>query len=49
MEVVSISGLYEGGWDYQQMVDMRFVEALSAELSACEGCGECAECTFEAQ
>lgn len=45
MEVVSISGLYEGGWDYQQMVDMRFVEALSA----CEGCGECAECTSEAQ
>ena len=49
MEVVTISGLYEGGWDYQQMVDMRFVEALSAELSACEGCGECAECTSEAQ
>ena len=49
MEVVSISGLYEGGWDYQQMVDMRFVEALSAELSACEGCSECAECTSEAQ
>ena len=49
MEVVSISGLYEGGWDYQQMVDMRFVEAISAELSACEGCGECAECTSGAQ
>ncbi len=49
MEVVSISGLYEGGWDYQQMVDMRFVEALFAELSACEGCGECAECTSGAQ
>ena len=25
MEVVSLSGLYEGEWDYDQMVDMRFV------------------------
>ena len=31
MEVVSISGLYDGTWDYASMVDMRFVEALAAE------------------
>ena len=31
MEVVSISGLYDGTWDYTAMVDMRFVEALNTE------------------
>lgn len=34
MNVVTISGLYEGDWDYTSMVDMRFITALSeaAEL-----------------
>ena len=31
MKVVSVSGLYEGGWDYADMVDMTFVEALNKE------------------
>ncbi len=31
MEVVSISGLFDGTWDYQQMVDMQFVEMLTTE------------------
>lgn len=30
MEVVSVSGLYEGDWDYTKMVDMQFVEACSS-------------------
>ena len=38
MEVVSVSGLYEGTWDYTKMVDMQFVEKLTAELTSCEGC-----------
>lgn len=29
MEVVSVSGLFEGEWDYTKMVDMQFVDALS--------------------
>ena len=29
MEVVSTSGLYDGTWNYADMVDMRFVEALT--------------------
>lgn len=29
MEVVSVSGLFEGTWDYDKMVDMQFVEKLS--------------------
>lgn len=29
MTVVSVSGLFEGEWDYEKMVDMRFVEDLS--------------------
>lgn len=43
MEVVSVSGLYEGDWDYQQMVDMQFVEKVTQELASCEGCEACAE------
>lgn len=31
MTAVTVSGLYEGTWDYEQMVDMRFVEAGSEE------------------
>ncbi len=31
MEVVSVSGLYEGSWNYADMVDMSFVEALNKE------------------
>lgn len=31
MEVVSISGLYDGDWDYEKMVDMQFVEKLTAD------------------
>jgi len=31
MEVVSVSGLYEGTWDYAEMVDMSFMEALKQE------------------
>ena len=30
MTVLSASGLYEGEWAYDQLVDMRFVEELSA-------------------
>ena len=41
MEVVSVSGLYEGDWDYQQMVDMQFVEMVTQELTSCEGCTVC--------
>ena len=29
MEVVTVSGLYEGDWDYAQMVDMQFVKACA--------------------
>ena len=43
MEVVSVSGLYEGDWDYQQMVDMQFVEQVTQELASCECCEACAE------
>ena len=28
MEVVTVSGLFEGAWDYDKMVDMQFVEKL---------------------
>ena len=28
MEVVSVSGLFDGQWDYEKMVDMQFVEVL---------------------
>ena len=31
MEVVSVSGLYDGTWNYEDMVDMSFVEALNNE------------------
>ena len=31
MTVLSASGLYEGEWAYDQLVDMRFVEELSAQ------------------
>ena len=31
MEVVTISGLWEGEWKYEDMVDMRFVNTVSAE------------------
>ena len=31
MEVLTISGLFEGEWDYQRMVDMRFVPQLPPE------------------
>ena len=31
MEVLAASGLYEGEWAYDQLVDMRFVEELSAQ------------------
>ena len=34
MEVVSISGLYEGNWDYEAMVDMQFVETIRGESMA---------------
>ena len=30
MEVVTVSGLYDGDWDYAKMVDMRFVEACTS-------------------
>lgn len=37
MEVVTVSGLFEGTWDYEKMVDMRFVEkAAPASPSAAE-------------
>ncbi len=29
MEVVTVSGLFEGEWDYEKMVDMQFVEKLT--------------------
>ncbi len=45
MEVVTISGLFDGTWDYDKVVDMQFVEKVSASLSTCEGCGECTDCT----
>lgn len=47
MEVVTISGLFEGTWDYEKMVDMQFVEKVTGELTSCEGCGLCAECTSD--
>ena len=31
MTVLQASGLYESEYTYEQLVDMRFVEALSAE------------------
>ncbi len=31
MEVVTVSGLFEGEYDYDKMVDMQFVEAVAAE------------------
>ena len=37
MEVVTVSGLFEGEWDYAKMVDMQFVEKLTA---ACEEAAE---------
>ena len=30
MEVVTVSGLFEGEWDYEKMVDLQFVEAASS-------------------
>ena len=42
MEVVSISGLYEGEWEYERMVDMRFVEALQA-VCTCPDCPSAAK------
>lgn len=29
MEVVTVSGLFEGDWDYEKMVDLRFLPSLS--------------------
>ena len=43
MEVVSISGLYDGGWDYEQIVDMQFVNRLNAPASCDDDC----TCTAE--
>ena len=34
MEVVSISGLYEGSWDYGEMVDMQFVQRDAEALGS---------------
>lgn len=31
MEVVTVSGLFEGEYDYEKMIDMQFVEAVTAE------------------
>ena len=31
MKVVSISGLFDGDWDYDRMVDLQFVEACTTE------------------
>jgi len=45
MEVVTVSGLFEGSWDYTKMVDMQFVEALSGEFGTCKDCQGCAACT----
>jgi len=44
MEVVSISGLFDGIWDYGKIVDMQFVEKLSPALSSCGECGACSNC-----
>ncbi|MBR3764264.1 MAG: ABC transporter substrate-binding protein [Clostridia bacterium] len=38
MQVVSISGLYDGEWDWAQMVDMQFVEALTPECGCTPDC-----------
>lgn len=44
MEATIVSGLFDGEYDYDKMVDMQFVEKLSAAFAACEGCS-CEECT----
>ncbi|MBQ3486108.1 MAG: ABC transporter substrate-binding protein [Clostridia bacterium] len=44
MEATIVSGLFDGEYDYDKMVDMQFVEKLSADFAACEGCS-CEECT----
>jgi len=41
MEVTIVSGLYEGSYDYGKMVDMQFVEKVTAELHTCEECCDC--------
>ena len=46
MEVVSISGLYDGTWDYEKIVDMQFVEQLTEKTPCGESC-ECGQCTAE--
>lgn len=46
MEVVSISGLYDGTWDYEKIVDMQFVEKLTEKAPCGESC-ECGQCTAE--
>lgn len=46
MEVVSISGLYDGTWDYEKIVDMQFVEKLTEKTPCGESC-ECGQCTAE--
>ncbi|MGN0794604.1 MAG: ABC transporter substrate-binding protein [Aristaeellaceae bacterium] len=46
MEVVSISGLYDGTWDYGKIVDMQFVEKLTEKAPCGESC-ECGQCTAE--
>lgn len=46
MEVVSISGLYDGTWDYEKIVDMQFVEQLTEKAPCGESC-ECGQCTAE--
>ena len=48
MEVVSISGLYEGVWDWAQMVDMQFVEDARKNTADC-GCAPDCSCTKESE
>lgn len=36
MEVTTVSGLFEGEYSYDKMVDMQFVEQVTAELAASE-------------
>ena len=45
MEVVSISGLFDGTWDYNKMVDMRFVQAETQGQDASEDCCACDDCS----
>lgn len=38
MEVTIISGLFDGTYDYNKMVDMQFVERINATDCSCEDC-----------